>query len=85
MFGRNITLKTAIILFAIISICAFDKSFAQDTSENSIAVTANFAEREIATNERIELNLNRSLTAQDGRLAVFVGNTDISSLFSFEG
>jgi hypothetical protein len=85
MYGRNITLKTAIILLAIICVCAVDKNFAQNVSNNSVAITANFAEREITANERIELNLNRLLSAQDGKIAVFIGNTDVSSLFTFEG
>ncbi len=77
------TTIAAIFLYTIIWICPPVEGF-DDDAENSITVTANFAEREVIANERIELILNRSLTAQDGRIAVFVGNTDISSLLSIE-
>lgn len=48
------------------------------------AVAASFAAREVAPGERLELNLSRPLAAADGRLAVFFGHTDVSSLFLLE-
>src|SRR4030095_8924638 len=46
-----------------------------------IKVDPSFAERPVATNEQIELILNRRLQESEGRLAILIGVTDVSSLF----
>lgn len=50
-----------------------------------IVVTAGFAEREVAPDEAIELRLSRPLTAEDGRIGMFIGATDITSLLGVDG
>jgi hypothetical protein len=73
--------------FALI-ICAFAMPNPTTKAEQGcgeIEITPNFTGREIAPNERIELKLNRALTANEGRFAVLVGATDVSALFSIEG
>jgi hypothetical protein len=52
--------------------------------EADIRITTNSAGREIAANERVELNLSRALKAGEGRLAVFIGATDVTALVDFE-
>ena len=51
------------------------------TSATEIKVEPGFAERPVAISEQIELILNRRLQASDGRLAILIGATDVSSLF----
>lgn len=46
-----------------------------------IEITSNFAERELAQNDIISLNLSRELSADDGRIAVFLNETDLTTLF----
>lgn len=51
-----------------------------------LAVTANFAGKEsVAPDELIELTLSRPLTASEGRVAVLIGATDLSALFTAQG
>ncbi len=56
---------------------------AEKTSKN-IVITANFDGREITPKEKIRLNLSRDLQTGEGRFAVFVGITDLTSLFVLE-
>ena len=51
------------------------------TAATEIKVEPSFAEKPVATSEQIELRLNRRLQASEGRLAVLIGVTDVSSLF----
>ncbi|MGH9946396.1 MAG: hypothetical protein ACRD6X_04280 [Pyrinomonadaceae bacterium] len=59
------------------------KTNAERTNEN-LVITANFTGREIASKERIELKLSRELHTGEGRFAVFIGSTDLTSLFVHE-
>ena len=52
--------------------------------DDKIEITPNFANKELAPNERIELNLSRDLSAGEGRFAVFLNETDITALFTVE-
>lgn len=81
--ARNL-LKTAALVFISIWFFAQNFSTAHSRSSDLPTVTANFAGREIAPDERLELYLSRALTAEDGRLAVLIGQTDVSSLFLIE-
>lgn len=56
---------------------------AEKTSKN-IIISANFDGREITPKEKIRLNLSRDLQPDEGRFAVFVGITDLTSLFVLE-
>jgi hypothetical protein len=72
---------TALLTLASIG-SPFASSFAQ-TGGGQLEVTANFAGREsVATEETIELRLNRPLLPSRERLAVFIGQTDMTSLFA---
>lgn len=53
-------------------------------NDDEIVVTANFSGREISPADRIELTLNRTLKTDEGRLAIFIGESDLSSLFIFD-
>ena len=48
--------------------------------DDKIEFTPNFANREIAVNEKIELNLSRDLSAGEGEFAVFLNDTDLTAL-----
>src|SRR5437867_4715129 len=52
-------------------------------AQDPLSVTAGFdPSRWLAPNAPIELRLNRPLTREDGRVAVFVGPVDLSALFT---
>src|SRR5262245_58582701 len=51
-----------------------------------LTVTSSFENQEsVAPDESIELTLSRPLSSVEGRIAVLIGSTDLSSLFTFEG
>ena len=51
-----------------------------------LTVTTSFADKEaVAPGEPIELTLNRPLDAAEGRLAVLVGTSDLTGLFTAKG
>ncbi len=52
------------------------------TDVPNLTVTPNFMGRDLTFGEPVELKLNRSLMARDGRLAIFLGDTDVTALFS---
>lgn len=52
--------------------------------DTKVTVSTNFTDREILPNEKIELLLSRELKADEGQLAVFVGESDLTSVFVFE-
>jgi len=51
-------------------------------SSQEIAVTASFADITVAPGEAISLQLSRALQPSEGRLAVFVGQSDMTALFA---
>jgi len=54
--------------------------------EKSFPITASFANQPyISPDERVELWLARTLAESEGRLAVFIDTTDVSSLFTLDG
>lgn len=55
------------------------------TRNQEIRVEASFAEKRVTTSEIIELRLNRPLRESDGKLAILIGDTDVSSLFTQNG
>jgi hypothetical protein len=58
-------------------------NFSAKPDEQALAVTASFGEREsVRSDERIELLLSRALKESEGRLAVLIGTTDVTSLFT---
>lgn len=82
---RNITRKK-IAFFSLIGLLTIGlmTNFPIDAhrEDDKIEITTNFAERELAPNEKIELNLSRDLSAGEGRFAVFLNETDITALFT---
>lgn len=52
------------------------------TEDPKLTVTPNFLGRDLTYGEPIELALNRGLSASDGRLAIILGDVDITALFS---
>ena len=77
-FGPTASLVAGVSLLLI---SASAELFGQ-TGTPEIKVEASFAEKIIPTNEPIELQLNRALRSLEGRLAIFIGITDVSSLFT---
>ena len=55
-----------------------------EQKNEEIQITADFSDREIAANETITLDLSRDLKSNEGRFAVFIGVTDLTSLFLIE-
>lgn len=72
------------ILLMLFSLALPAETARADKSEEEIQITADFTDKEISPNERIELRLSRDLEAGEGRFAVFVGITDLTSLFTVE-
>lgn len=68
------------VFFSVINFLTI-KTKAED---ETLIVSANFTNREISPNEKIELVLNRELKPEDGQLAIFIGETDLTSVFVFE-
>jgi hypothetical protein len=52
--------------------------------ERSLLITASFADKVVKPDEPIELLLSRPLGESEGRLAVIIGTTDVTSLFTQE-
>src|SRR5688572_30482331 len=85
--NRNIYrfIKLSVIVLVVMFGLTMPKWVIQASLNNkNIEVTADFADREIAPNERIGLKLSRDLQAGEGRLAVFIGIADLTSLFVIE-
>jgi hypothetical protein len=58
------------------------RSFRQESNIQAMTVQASFADKQsIAPDEPIELTMDRSLAAVEGRLAVVVGASDLTDLF----
>jgi hypothetical protein len=49
-----------------------------------LTITPNFLGRQLSLTDTIELKLDREIEKEDGRLAVFFGDVDITSLFSLK-
>lgn len=73
-------LLTATILTVVLA--AEFRALMHSRPDTPIAVTASFSGREIAPNERIVLTLSRPLENGEGRIAILVGSTDLTALFS---
>jgi hypothetical protein len=55
------------------------------TESENLTATANFAGRWVDKNERITLRLSRPPQPSDGKLAVFLGSTDMTHVFELQG
>ena len=80
-FSATPSLVTGIVLLLIsVSVELFGQTRAAE-----IYIEASFAEKRVATGECIELRLNRPLREPEGRVAILIGTTDVSSLFARDG
>lgn len=62
------------------------KSVVAGTGQQALSITASFAEgQSVSSIEAIELRLNRPLEKSEGRLAVFIGSLDLTSVFNLTG
>src|SRR5215475_3829330 len=58
------------------------RAFAQSDPQE-LSVSAGFADRtSVAPDEPIEMRLNRPVQPSEGRLAIFIGQTDLTGLFA---
>jgi hypothetical protein len=55
------------------------------TGAPEVTVEASFTERQVASNEPIELRLSRPLRGAERKLAILIGATDVTSLFTQDG
>jgi hypothetical protein len=79
LFKTKLGFLAAIFLLGCLAPLPFT---VQSQAQNGdIEITANFAEKEVASNEKIELRLNRSLQNDEGRIAVILNDTDLTALF----
>lgn len=68
----------------LVIICALTLLAVNAQEIDTIEITPAFLGQELAPNERIQLNLSRSLASGEGRLAVFINETDVTALFLSE-
>ena len=63
----------------------FSTTLQAKTDDQEVAVTASFVGKEsVRPDEQIEFLLSHRLKESDGRIAVLIGTTDVSSLFTQE-
>lgn len=79
---RNFRLLFVVGLTAIALI--INLSAEASRQNDKIEIATNFADREFAPNERIELKPSRDLPAGEGSFAVFLNDTDMTALFAVE-
>ncbi len=58
---------------------------APETALQELSISGNFTDQEFAPNQTIELRLNRPLSPPEGRVAIFIGATDLTGLFVANG
>jgi len=82
--NQNITaMKIGRLLGIALAAFALAANFSVQASlDDKIEFTTNFANGEIAADEKIELNLSRDLSAGEGGFAVFLTDTDITVLLA---
>src|SRR5262249_23781133 len=72
------TISLVLMTIAAVSV----RTSARGPGDQDLLITANFAEKQnVRPDERIELTLSRQLRSAERRIAVFIGVTDVSSLF----
>lgn len=90
MKGKNQNIadeKIRLLLFVIgVTVIALIMNFPIEARRQfgKIEITANFTDKELVPNEKIELKLTRDLSAGEGKFAVFLNETDITMLFALE-
>lgn len=81
--GSWLAVRALVVAFGFGSMAPFVlQNYATvSAATDDLTITANFEGREIGPRERISLSLNRPLLPQEGRLAIFIGATDMTALF----
>ena len=67
------------ILIALLLSTPLSLTAQTPSADQALTFTPNFMGREINLNERVELDLNRKLLLGEGRLAIFVNETDVTA------
>ncbi|NNE98616.1 MAG: hypothetical protein HKN25_06315 [Pyrinomonadaceae bacterium] len=84
MLKKNIVALYMLLLLTTILSLSSGASAQGATGDEPVTVTFGLSEAEIAADSLVELRLSRALNPGEGRIAVFIGATDYSSLFSLE-
>jgi len=82
---RSIDFLMPLSVMILLSITPLATGWASGDSPTELALTANFTDREVDADFAIRLNLSRPLQATEGRLAVLIGETDFTNLFTPTG
>lgn len=80
----GLTKLTSIVLLILFNLMMPKGTTQANQANQEILITADFSDREVAPDERIELRLSRDLEPGEGRFALFIGITDLTSLFLIE-
>src|SRR5688500_8226258 len=73
----------ALRLITSVLVIVTSASAGAQTNERDLTVTADYsAERPVAATEQIRLQLSRPLQSAEGTLAIFIGRTDMTSMFT---
>lgn len=80
---KNFRVKFPFIFLTII-IIFITNNFLQAGINKELTVSANFTNREVSPNEKIQLTLSRELETGKEELAVFIGENDLTSVFIIE-
>lgn len=84
--GRRRAKCCLLISLAMVLACDCRRWFVAGAApQEPLRITANFsAQQPVAPNARLELETSRPLLASEGRLAVLIGTTDVTGLFTQE-
>ncbi len=82
----SIAVRTLLFVFALGGLMPllFQNDVTVSAAADDLSITANFEGREMGSRESISLSLNRPLQPEEGRLAIFIGNTDMTALFELQ-
>src|SRR5215510_10660369 len=76
----GLTVLTAALLTAILAFTPAPNLVR--AYQQALKVSANFADKLMAPTETLELQLSRSLQSAEGKLAIIIGQTDFTNLFT---
>jgi hypothetical protein len=84
--SRHCSLRSAVIVILAALACAFWLQANRVQAQNDLSVTVSFnSQTPLTPDTPIELHLNRALKTNEGRIAVIIDHTDVSSLFVVNG
>jgi len=80
-------LPVAAIVLCVVAalLLVYDGKSASANRVQELTITANFDGKTVAPDEIIELTLNRQLSPAEGRIAIVIGQTDLTDLFIADG